>query len=37
MADNETMGEITHGEAEEVTADSLDDVLHEFGTVGFDG
>ena len=36
MADNETVGEITHGKAEEVTADSLDDVLHEFGAVGFD-
>ena len=36
MADNEAVGEITHGKAEEVTADSLDDVLHEFGAVGFD-
>lgn len=36
VTDNEAVREITHGEAEGVTADSLDDVLYEFGAVGFD-
>lgn len=36
MATDEAVGEGQHGVAEDVPADSLDDVLDELGTVGFD-
>ena len=36
MTDDEAVPESLHGIAEDVAADSLDDVLHELRTVGFD-
>ena len=36
VTNNEAMPECLHGIAEDVTADSLYDVLHELRTVGFD-
>lgn len=36
MADNLAEGEVLHSEAEEILRDCLDNVFHEFGTVGFD-
>ena len=36
VPDDEAVPESFHGVAEDVTADSLDDVLHELRTVGFD-
>lgn len=36
MADNEAVGEILHGEAQQVTGYGLDDILNEFWTVRFD-
>lgn len=36
MAADEAEGQVSHGEAEEVAGDCLDDVLHELRTVGFD-
>ena len=36
MSADEAMGECTHGIAEDVPADCLDDVLYEFRTVRFD-
>ena len=35
MAYDEAEGQILHGEAQEVPGDCLDDVFHEFWTVGF--
>lgn len=35
MADNPAEGQIPHGKAQEIPGDGLDDVLHEFRTVGF--
>lgn len=36
MTDDEAVPESLHGVTEDVAADSLDDVLHELRTVGFD-
>lgn len=36
MSDYEAMPECLHGVAEDVAADSLDDVLHELRTIRFD-
>ena len=36
MTDDEAVPERLHGVAEDVAADSLDDVLHELRSVGFD-
>ena len=36
VTDDEAVPESFHGVAEDVAADSLDDVLHELRTVGFD-
>lgn len=36
MTDNETMGESSHGMAEDVAADYLHDILRKFGIVIFD-
>ena len=36
VTDDEAVPESLHGVAEDVAADSLDDVLHELRTVGFD-
>ena len=36
MTDDETVPESLHGIAEDVAADGLNDVLHEFRTIGFD-
>lgn len=35
MTDDKTVPEGLHGTAENVAADGLDDILHEFRTVGF--
>ncbi len=36
MADDLAEGEVSHGKAEKIPGDGLDDILYEFGTVGFD-
>ena len=36
VSDDLAEGKVLHGEAEEIPGDCLDDVFHEFGTVGFD-
>lgn len=36
MTDDEAVSESLHSVAEDVAADSLDDVLHELRTIGFD-
>ena len=36
MTDDEAVPESLHGVTEDVTADGLDDVLHELRTIGFD-
>ena len=36
VPDDEAVPESFHGVAEDVSADSLDDVLHELRTIGFD-
>ena len=35
MSDDEAVGEDVHSKTEKVAGDSLDDILHELGTVGF--
>ncbi len=36
MPDDKAVSECLHGIAENITADGLDDILHELWTVGFD-
>lgn len=36
MTTDEAVGQVLHGEAEKIPADSLHDVLYKFRTVGFD-
>ena len=36
MTDDEAVSESLHGKAENISADGLDDILHELWTVGFD-